>query len=332
MEILEATPEEFDEIVALFKSYRFALQERSWYDWKYFGNPAGDARPFKITAGGKIVGAVAVIPQWFTWQGRRIMGVQTVDGLLGREVRGKGNFNRLMHFLATRKPPGFQDACFYLSFPSLAASVKAHQNAGWHKLASFSLVSYPLTPEVLFRKKPRPGLQKVLDIPWSAYRRLLFGRSRSTVAISPADGASPDFNELTDPGKVSGERSAAFMKWRVDENPRDHIHTLLIHEEGRFAGYAVCKRVGATVEVTEIRLKKPGKAHIRALLKYLDAHKLGTSVNFWCFGEGAIKRALPKIGVFRRTFSGALFVNNLAAIGLPADANAWDITYLDSDW
>ncbi|MFZ1987200.1 MAG: GNAT family N-acetyltransferase, partial [Desulfatitalea sp.] len=216
MEFLEATPEEFDDIVALFKKYRFALQERRWYDWKYFSNPVGDARPFKITVGGKIVGAVAVMPQRFTYQGRPLTGVQTVDGLLGMEIRGKGNFNHLMHFLAAQKPPGVQEDCFYLSFPSLAASVKAHQHAGWHRLSNVSMLSCLLTPAPLFKKKPMPALQKGLELPWSAFRRLLCGPSQSKVTIKLADVAPPDFNALIDASKVSGERSADFMKWRVE--------------------------------------------------------------------------------------------------------------------
>ncbi|MFZ1987016.1 MAG: hypothetical protein WAU91_21570, partial [Desulfatitalea sp.] len=144
--------------------------------------------------------------------------------------------------------------------------------------------------------------------------------------------APPDFNALIDASKVSGERSADFMKWRVEQNPRDRIRTLLIHEEDRFAGYAVCKSAGSAVEVTEIRLKEPKKAYINALLKYIHRQAWGASVDFWCFGESAIERALPRIGFFRRTFTGALFVHNIAPFGLPAAPNAWDITYLDSDW
>ena len=332
MEILEATPEEFDAIVALFKKYRFALQSRDWYNWKYFRNPMGAARPFKITVGGKIVGAVAVMPQRFTYRGRQITGVQTVDGLLGMEIRGKGNFNHLMHFLTVQKPPEVHEECFYLSFPSLAASVKAHQNAGWQRIANFSMLSCLLTPAPLFKKKQLPTLRKALEIPWSIFRRLLFGQAQNSVTIKSAVGLSTDFNELIDASKVSGVRTSDFMKWRVEDNPRDQIRTLLILDQDNFVGYAVCKSAGSAVEVTEIRLNEPKKIYINTLLKHIYTQSWGTSVDFWHFGKSAINRALPKIGFFQRNFTGALFVSNVAPLGLPTASTEWDITYLDSDW
>ena len=332
MEIHKATPEDSQAIVDLFRNYRFALQHRQWLEWKYHANPAGDALHFKILANGRIAGAVAIIPQRFTYRGHEMVGLQTVDGLLGMEVRGKGNFNRLMHFLTTQKPPGVPENCFYLSFPSLAASVKAHENAGWQRISNFGLITCVLTPESLFRKRGLPIVRRALEFPWSAYRKWLMGPRNGSVQILPCGDSIIDFNQLIDFKKISGDRSRAFMKWRIDNNPRDRIHTLLIYDKEKWAGYAVIKIVGHTAEIVELRLKTPKKAHIHALMRHIHTNQWGDTIDFWCFGSSALESLFRGVGFIRRSFSGAFFVHNTGRLGLPADPKRWDITYLDSDW
>jgi hypothetical protein len=137
VEIVRASGQDIPEIISLFRSYNFALIHKQWLWWKYFQNPVGDALMFKVLNRSKLVGAVAIMPQVFTLSGKEIIGLQTVDGLLGMEIRGQGFFNELMHFLSTQRPEGVPEKSFYLSFPSLAVSVKAHENAGWRRLADF---------------------------------------------------------------------------------------------------------------------------------------------------------------------------------------------------
>ncbi len=332
MEVLEALPDDCDEIVELFHNYRFALRYRQWLDWKYYSNPVGNALRFKITSGGRIVGAVAIIPQLFFYRGRRIIGLQTVDGILGNEIRGRGNFNYIMHFLMSQKPPGILEDSFYLSFPSLAVSVKAHENAGWHRLANFHMTSCYFTPKPIFKSKEMPILMKAMDILWAPYRKWLLGTTDINVRIKPYERDEVNFNDLLDKRKVCGVRSPCFIRWRVSDNPRDKISTFLIFKDDEWIGYSVCKINGQSVELLEIRLKELKQSYIRSLIRYIISNRLGDSIDIWALGQSRIMKNLPRIGFFRRSFSGALFVANHIEVGLPETFQAWDITYLDSDW
>ncbi|GEM_PF-3563322 len=332
MDIQKATIDDSQAIVDLFKRYKFALQSREWFDWKYNTNPAGKSLRFKVLSEGRIVGAVAIIPQRFIWRGREIIGLQTVDGLLGKELRGKGNFSRLMHFLAAQQPAGGSGASFFLSFPSIPASIQAHESSGWDKLASFSMVMCLLTPRLLMKKADVALMRRALEVPWAAYRRWVMGPEASPVKIHRWNGSDADFNSFIDVERISGERSTSFMKWRVEHNPRDDMHVLMLYEREIWKGYAVAKIAGCTTKIVELRLRDPRRRHIQALVRYIYAHYRSDAIAFWSLGRSQVDGLIRGMGFVRRNLSGHCFVQHLHRAGLPADPAEWDLTYLDSDW
>ncbi len=332
MDIEQATVDDSQAIVRLFKRYHFALQSMDWFEWKYDTNPAGKAQRFKILSEGEIVGAVAIIPQRFLWRGREIIGLQTVDGLLGKEVRGKGNFSEVMQFLTTQRPAGVSDESFYLSFPSLPASIRAHESSGWDRLASFSLSICMLTPRLPLEKASVAVMRRVLELPWAAYRKWIMGPKEGAVQVRCWSGSDTQFNAFAPVERICGDRSAAFMKWRVKHNPRDDIQLLMIYERELLEGYAVTKIIGATTKILELRLRHPRRRHIQALIRHIYENHRSDAVAFWSLGRSRVDALIRGMGFVRRQLSGDCFVQHLERAGLPADPDEWDLTYLDSDW
>lgn len=332
MDIQQASQDDIEAIVHLFKAYNFALTDARWLQWKYFENPVGQAAMYKILHRSALVGAVAIIPQLFYSAGRTIVGLQTVDGLLGKEIRGKGFFNELMHFLSTQRPESVSGDYFYLSFPSLAASIKAHENAGWRRLANFRLRKVLLNPEPLFRERRMAAVGKGLSLLWRAGIRQWMLAAPRSLTTREITGPPPDYNVYLPPDRVVGDRASAFMNWRVATNPRDRMKIVEVMDDGVPIGYAACKIVGRCVEITENRSIPKAEQHFqRALLRYINMRQWGDSVDFWSLGEHAADEQ-PLRGAFSRPFSGALFVNSHRRCGLPDSPDAWAITYLDSDW
>lgn len=332
MDIQQATVDDHQAIVDLFKRYHFALQSMEWFDWKYDVNPVGKAQRFKILSEGQIVGAVAIIPQSFSWRGRKITGLQTVDGLLGKEVRGKGNFSQVMQFLAAQKPADVSDESFYLSFPSLPASIQAHESSGWDRLASFSRSICMLTPRLPLEAAGAGLVRHALDFPWAAYRKWVMGPKSGAVQVRKWGGNDDDFNALAPAGRICGDRSPAFMKWRVQDNPRDDVHLLMIYEREILQGYGVAKISGCTTQVLELRLRNPQRRHVQALVRYVHSHHQSDAVAFWSLGQPHVDALIRGMGFIRRQLSGECYVQHLDRAGLPADPDQWDLTYLDSDW
>lgn len=332
MDIQEATADDSEAIVGLFKRYRFALQSREWFDWKYDANPAGNSLRFKVLSGGTIVGAVAMVPQRFTWRDREIIGLQAVDGLLGKELRGKGNFSRLMQFLAVQQPAQMSGDSFHLSFPSIAASMRAHESAGWDRLCSFSMVQCLLTPRQLLEKADVAIMRRALNVPWAAYRKWIMGPDTNAVQVLRWDGSNADFHSLVDVERISGARSSPFMKWRVGDNPRDDIQVLMLYDREVWEGYAVVSITGRTASIVELRLRNPQRRHIQALVRYIYTHHESDAIAFWSLGRSRLDALIRGMGFIRRRLSGDCFVQHLQRVGLPADPAQWDLTYLDSDW
>lgn len=331
MDIRPTTPDDFDPIVALFKQHGFALMERRWYDWKYFENPMGDALTFKIEQDGELAGAVAIIPQLFRHEGREIIGLQTVDGLMGKEVRGKGLFNEVMAFLRRHHHDWLEDReFFYLSFPSLPASVKAHAHAGWTLMGNYRMRTIILRPEVLRRKKGA-AVAALATPALAAMRALGAAASEGRYSFAFIEEPREIPTVALDIAAVHGDRSPAFLQWRARGNPRDDMPVIEVTDrDGALVGVITVKRKDRQWEVTDICLKPGHGRVVPDFLAWVAAENFADTLDLWEFGPQQFHTgAWPAL---KRDFPGALFVDTTHAPSLTTDPREWHISYLDSDW
>ncbi|MHB8079149.1 MAG: hypothetical protein ACYDIE_07835 [Candidatus Krumholzibacteriia bacterium] len=332
MEIVPALREDEPAIVALFAQHRFALERQEWLDWKYHRNPFGGTLSYKILQDGQLAGAVALLPQAYWSDGRRLNGIQAVDGLMGRAIRGKGLFNDVMDFLLRQPPVDHDVPHFYLSFPSLPASVKAHEFAGWHRLAPFDLFTCLLRPRAVARRRGLAWLAPLLTPAWRLGRVMLEARGGRTVTVEEVTRFDDAVAALYPRDRIHGDRSAAFLNWRVFDNPRDDLSALALREGGELAGHVVFKRLGRTLEIMDLRFRAPRAKYLLAILRHLGERDLADSVDCAFLPGHPYRRLLPLAGFFPRGRRGVLFVERLREAGLPADPRAWEIHPLDSDW
>jgi len=333
MEILPAGPHDTEAIVALFRRSAFALQQVEWHAWKYGRNPFGPARTFKLVQNGHLAGAVALVPRQFSFRGETYTGLQAVDGLMGPEIRGKGLFNDVMHFLRQQRPEAPDERYFFLSFPSLASSVKAHERAGWQRLADFQLYTIPLTRRFLARSKSLARLQGPSEAAFWLLRSILARRvGRRAIRVRPISRFTASLNGYFSRERVFGDRSAAFMNWRVVDNPQADVRGFAIVEGGEDAGYAVGKLTGTTLELVDVKLAANDPAYLAALLLHLMGEGTVDAVDYWLVTPPGYLAMFPRFLRFHRPFSGAVFVDRVAECGLPTGVDGWDVSYLDSDW
>ncbi len=332
MEILRATPEDSRDIVALFKEYRFALHERSWWDWKYFQNPRGAAQPFKLVLDGKLVGAVAIMPQSYIHKGRRVVGIQPVDGLMGREIRGKHLFNDVMSFVLSERPKGVERDFFYLSFFSLPSVAQALQNAGWKRHANGTAYSFHLSSKSLLKNQRIAWLRPVMRPLFGLYRYLLFWGASPDVRIEEIERFTDDVIPRFDDHKVRGERSAEILNWRVMDNPRIRMRAFSVYRGRELAGCFICKVVEGDLEIVDCLFPLPHSTYLVTFLKYVYAKGLADSAYLLLLGNNSNRALLPRRLCLRRPFTGAMFVYGLDTAALPTDPDLWEVSYLDSDW
>jgi len=329
--IVPALKEDIDSIVKLFKKYDFALQKREWYEWKYFDTPYQKALSFKIIQNDKIVGAVALLPRDFYFQGEKVTGIQAVDGLMGTEIRGKGLFNDVMSFLLKNKPEGIDENSFYISFPSRSDSVKAHQNAGWLRLADFRLNTFFMNLNPLKKFQYIKFFIPVLNLFWR-FHNFIYLKNLNSIKVEEINTFSNGLNGFFNQNKVFGDRSKEFLYWRTVNNPKDKIKVFLIIENESIVGFISCKILKTNYEIIDMKFKTSAPKYLSAFLFYLKNHKRVDSVDFAILDNHEYLSLMKKCGFIQRAVIGALFVHDIEMTDLSQDKKDWEINYIDSDW
>lgn len=330
MKIEPAKPEEFCQIIDLFHQYNFALKEKSWFNWKHLHNPNSKASVFKLLENDRLDGTIAIISQIFYQNGRKLLALQAVDGLLGKSLRGRGLFSDVMTFIAGLKPEGEDTPFFRLGFPSLPASMKGFEKAGWKKLSNFRIYKAILDTRA-FRSFTGGQILSVLLQPTVSLYLKWLCRGRGKIEVQKIDRFVEDMNRFQPKNRIGGDRSAEFLNWRVIDNPRDTLHAFGFYENGKLVGYAVCKELNDLWEVLEFRTSSPGRQVVAALIKYVSERKLTCVLDFWLMEGHEQFHNLPR-GLLNRGINGALFVNGHQEIGLSDENINWAVSYLDSDW
>ncbi len=330
MRIEQAKPEEFGQIMDLFRRYNFSLKEEKWFNWKHLNNPTGKAMVFKLLSEGLLDGTVAVIPQKFYQDGRQILAFQAVDGLLGSSLRGRGLFKKVNAFLARLKLYHDNTPQFRFGFASVPASMKGLENAGWKKFSHFRIYKAILDVRAFLPFTGGEVLSLILQPALSIYLKWLC-RGHGNVEVQKIDRFTEDMNRFQPKNRIAGDRSAEFLNWRVIDNPRDTLHAFGFYKSKKLVGYAVCKELPSSWEVLEFRTSLPGRQVVASLIRYISERKLSCALDFWLMDGSEQFHKLPK-GLLNRGTNGALFVHGLHEIGLPDENINWAISYLDSDW
>ena len=259
MEIVRCSPDRFDGIVALFKQYDFAVHERPWFEWKHISNPFGPSRVYELRYEGRLAGTVAVMTQPYRHRERRLLGIQAVDGLMGQEIRGKHLFNDVMTFVRQVLPEEAASPCFHLGFAQLPGSARALQNAGWRRLARFHVSKVVLGPGAVPSHPLHKRLGVILAPLWPLFR-VLYATRTAGVVVRPVKRFNSDMDRFQPGDRVHGDRSAAFLNWRVIDNVQHDMKAFTFHRGPELLGYAVCQCHPNTWDIVELRTNAPGRA------------------------------------------------------------------------
>lgn len=333
MQIVPATPAEYADLAALYDRYAFAMREPAWMRWKYDANPYGGALTFKMLEGERLVGAASVQPRTWHHAGRQVTGIQLVDGLLGEEVRGRKYFRELTAFLLGQVPAGVRNGHFHFTVPAVPASVKACANAGLHALGSFDHYTCVLDPGVLRRVRGAGWAAPLLRPAWRAAQGAWLRARAGALAVEEIARFDQDMTPLFASDRVHGDRSAAFLNWRVFANPMDRLRAFLVRDEGQLAGYVVTKDAGRNLEIMDLRFVGGETAGLSAFLQHVAARRLAEAVDCGLLPGHPYQSHLRAAGFLRRgSGRGVFYVHGHEAAGLPADPALWDVNYLDSDW
>ncbi len=330
MQIQRASPEDFPQIVDLFRKYDFALVDRKWFDWKHLGNPAGSSMVFMLLSDDSLDGTFAIIPQSFRWGSKSYLGMQAVDGLMGSSLRGKRLFTRVMRYVIECQFPENCLPVFRIGYASLPASMRALENSGWKRVARFKVMKAVVRSSA-FKRLPGGGIVSLLLKPIVGLHRVLLFRGHAGTEVVPIAQFREDLNHFQPEDRVCGDRSSRFLNWRVTNNPRDGLRAYCFKQGQNTVGYLVCKYVDRTCEVLEFRSNQQGPHMIAAFLRHIYENNLADVVDVWLVEGFEQYNKLPR-PLISRGFNGAMFISGHDEVGVPDDNRCWAASYLDSDW
>ena len=291
------------------------LAERR-FDWIYLGNPAGAARCWLLRhdASGSYVGAAALFPRRFSYEGRPIRAAIGADYSVLQEHRSLMPALKLQRIVTSE---GRSDGTTFLyGFPALH-SAPVMTRAGYRKLGVRSLLSKPLTTRNRFGRiratRPLAGiLTPVADLLWHTYWRVRRPSVRRRGITLLLDGFDDRFDRLwasVSAGRMLlGVRDREYLSWRFPTGSAQgpyRIWALLDDAGEELQGYVVFHNIGTRVVVDDILSSDHGDTLTRLTTSFEDMCRDGCqTVAVPYFGNAAVAEALRAQG-FREAATNA---------------------------
>jgi len=261
----------------------------AYWRWEFVDNHAGPAHLYVAADGDRIVGHYAVIPQTFVLDRQRLAGSIVVDVMTHPDYRFQGMFTTIGAFALAdcERRSGLE---FTTGYPIREAVIPGHLKVGWRIRFLIGTYVMPLRMGPLLAARLRwlgkvPGLATVLgavpglllrtfgafrlrrgaDASVTIERRDTVDRVRLEALWQRVERAPPERTVLQ-------ERTARYLEWRFDRNPRrDYVWHLAVDRSGVVQGFVVSRlakllAVDATIVVDVLLAPGVGEDVLRRLL------------------------------------------------------------------
>lgn len=311
--------------------------------WQYVDNPTGRLYVDLAEApdGRRLAAIYASMPGTLRVDGRRRLGLQSLDTLTDEDFRGQGLFLRLARSTFARAEA--DGVALIYGFPNGNSAHGFFQKLGWTSLDPVPFLIRPLrtryVAERLKIRAPVPDLPLLapVGLPWPGVQ---------IAEISPDD---PRIDGLwsafaTSVG-VAVDRDVAYLGWRIGRRPGEAYRTFGLLRRDELVALAITNvkdkhggRVGYLMEL----LHRPGRPDEGfAVLRHalLELARAGADAALaWCLPH-AKNRLAHHLGGFvplpRRFWPIELHVGvrafDPAVAHLVNDRSRWYLSYLDSD-
>jgi len=209
---------------------------KTYYDWQYMMNPAGQGQVFIAYDNGNPAGQFACIPCIYKFHGKPITIPLTVNLCVGPKYRGMGLMNRLirrMHqFLSD------QNSEFSVGVPNYA-SLRGHLSNGYVGLP-LTLLVRPIRPSSYFKNKIVRDVAKPGDMIW---KKAVVNGSQVVKLKNSFDTRFDTLGEIHSKGKILIQtRSSIYLNWRYKKNPSRRYETIqFCDSNGLMTGYMVTR-------------------------------------------------------------------------------------------
>jgi predicted acetyltransferase len=217
--------DELDQLVLLIERAFRVKGSREYLTWCHIDNPLAATTPELIVAtdGGKIVGARPYMMHELWLGENKVLAAQHCTTMVDPDYRRQGIFNRMGQ--AAKAYLSENGVPISFGFPG-PMSRPGFLKQGYHRLADY---------EILFR----------FVSPLDRVRNLVMEKQTGDFTIEISDKYHPAISEIErrrDRRFIDLVRSEAYMRWRLDDNPRLGYRYLIARRDGLPAGFAIISK------------------------------------------------------------------------------------------
>jgi len=273
-----------------------------FWQWLYFGNPAGDAVAVIAYHEGRPVGRFERIPMRMIVDGESV-GAELLQGLtLDLEFRQWTHYRRLIG--ATMRAEGAGDPAFSFGFAT-SMLAKQHHSLGQPVLGRIPVFAAVLDGQAMLRGREFPPFVSAVGGPLAqALFRWRPGPAPANLEIREADEFPEAVGGLQCPpsgGKVALQKDRTYLNWRYIQCPTEDYGRLTAWRDGQLRGFVVWRTDEKRGDgwILELSARDGDDATLIALLDAVRERMVlaGTGLVMASFpARGAAARTLRRTG------------------------------------
>ncbi len=331
-------PHDLDSLLALHHRVFHENRTREQWEWKFLGNPDGEAIIMVAEAGQEIIGHYGLIPRTFFAAGHQLTAYQEVDLIIDRSARQPGLF-RTLGMMAYRAAVQ-RGAPFTYGYPNTRSTPVGVQKLGWEPVAPIHLLSRYAAMEQLAYTGLRPvarAIQCSLDR-WISWRNRLDNRP----AVKPLDLERQTdaifWEDYTRGQQIIMRRSPDYLKWRYARSPAREYEAFFVDSATGPRGVAIARVVQEKTMVLwllELTARDPAAWH--SLIDHCCSMCRERNIpvmKSWQLGPTDERRQLARHGFIRRrapVFQVVRPLGSKAVMDLLRSPARWYVTLGDAD-
>lgn len=222
--------------------YGTIISPNEWI-WRYTKNPVGGILTSELVVAedkGRLVGANCFMPLKFYCNKTMVAGL-SCNTMVHPNYRNQGIFLKMIQCAQSYLPN--KDISLLIGFPN-SNSLPGFEKLGWEKLMSIKNFSFEINPDEFYLKKYGKLGASFMKLYRIFSKQGIFNETSTSTEIgvkisNECPGSAEPLAIMNNSNKIQLVSNIAFLKWRLDNNPKNKYGYITLTRDGVICGYAI---------------------------------------------------------------------------------------------
>ena len=262
-------------------------KDTSYFQWKYFDNPAGQIVGYEAIAKGKTVGSFGATPEYYTLNGEKIKVFLCAEAMVSPRFWGKKLFEQ-MAIKLQEDVSNKKEKTFIIGFPNKLSYVELVNNLNWQTVIKDC--NYTFILRQYFRIRYPFLSSKAEILKFTNVNEDLVKYFKSPVSHAP----------------ISRSFDADTFQWKVFENQKNKYNVIGIKNGDEVLGICVYRKdTEKTCEISYVNFWDAShyKKYLPLFVKHILSENQVRYVYTWKSSKGVLADAYKSTGFMVNSFS-----------------------------